>query len=231
MVPGGRENAWPHAPVLEPLGWRLESRRSAPPPWTEASSGDATAAFSNVQVTAATTAALPLLNMGPALTGSVTGNTLTGGALMFNNGAWEITANTDNGARCGHVRRGGVLVLHGPRPQPLEQHLSQLSPYGKTFRMLSVGNGESWGSNDVISGNTVQNGAGNGRPRGRLGLGPERRDLRHPQPGRVHPVRVFRHLLRGEPLRAFRGRPRVDDSLCSGRSALDGGRRGHPQWA
>ncbi len=36
------------------------------------SSGDATAQFSNVQVTAATTAALPLINMGPAHTGSVT---------------------------------------------------------------------------------------------------------------------------------------------------------------
>ena len=125
------------------------------------SSGDATAQFSNVQVTAATTPALPLINMEPAL--HRLGD-------RQHPDRWDphvqLRPMADHRqhlqrSRCRHLCRGRVLVLHGPRAATSPNNtVSQLSPYGKTFRLLNVGNGESWGSNDVVSDNTVVNSAG-----------------------------------------------------------------------
>ena len=124
------------------------------------SSGDATAQFSNVQVTAATTSALPLINMETAHTGSVTGNTLTGGTLMFSYGPWQITGNTYNGAVAGTFVEAAFSFFTGHSRDLSDNTVSQLSPYGKTVRLLNVGNGESWGSDDVVSDNTVVDSAG-----------------------------------------------------------------------
>ena len=124
------------------------------------SSGDATAQFSNVQVTAATTPALPLINMETAYTGSVTGNTLAGGTLMFSYGPWQITGNTYNGAVAGTFVEAAFTFFTGHSRDFSDNTVSQLSPYGKTVRLLNVGNGESWGSDDVVSDNTVVDSAG-----------------------------------------------------------------------
>src|SRR5271165_1407416 len=91
-------------------GW---SHALGSPSLNGGSSGDATAQFSNVQVTAATTSALPLINMGTAHTGSVTGNTLTGGSLMFSYGPWQITGNTYNGAVAGTFVQAAFTFFTG----------------------------------------------------------------------------------------------------------------------
>src|SRR5271166_278385 len=138
-------------------GW---SHAFGSPSLNGGSSGDATAQFSNVQVTAATTSALPLINMGTAHTGSVTGNTLTGGSLMFSYGPWQITGNTYNGAVAGTFVQAAFTFFTGHSRNLSGNTVSQLSPYGKTVRLLDVGNSENWASNDVVSDNTVVNSAG-----------------------------------------------------------------------
>src|SRR5208283_2946674 len=104
------------------------------------SSGDATAQFNDVQVTAATTSALPLINMETAHTGSVTGNTLTGGTLMFSYGPWQITGNTYDGAVAGTFVQAAFTFYTGHSRNLSGNTVSQLSPYGKTVRLLDVGN-------------------------------------------------------------------------------------------
>ncbi len=79
---------------------------------------------------------------------------------MFNNGQWQITGNTDNGAVAGTFVEAAFSFSTGHNRNLSNNTVSQLSPYGKTVRLLSVGNGESWGSNDVVSDNTVLNSAG-----------------------------------------------------------------------
>jgi len=133
-------------------GW---GHASGSPSLDGGSSGDATAQFSNVEVTAATTSALPLMNMETAHTGSVTGNTLAGGALMFSYGQWQITGNTYNGAVAGTFVEAAFTFFTGHSRNLSDNTVSQLSPYGKTYRLLDVGNSESWASNDVVSDNTV----------------------------------------------------------------------------
>jgi hypothetical protein len=129
------------------------------------SSGDATAQFSNVEVTAATTSALPLINMETARTGSVTGNTLTGGTLMFSYGQWQITGNTYDGT----FVQAAFTFFTGHDRNLSGNTVSQLSPYGKTYRLLDMGNSETWASNDVVSDNTVVDSAGMGARTGDWG--------------------------------------------------------------
>jgi len=119
------------------------------------SSGTATASFANIYVTAATTQALPLINMGSAYTGSVTGNTLTGGTLDFFNGPWQITNNTYDGAVAGTYVEAAFSFYTGHSRTLSGNTVQQLSPYGKTLRLLDMGNNQTWASDDVISGNTV----------------------------------------------------------------------------
>ena len=133
------------------------------------SSGDATAQFSNVQVTAATTPALPLINMETAYTGSVTGNTLTGGTLMFSYGQWQITGNTYDGAVAGTFVEAAFSFFTGHSRNLSDNTVNQLSPYGRTIRLLDVGNNESWGSDDVVSNNTVVDSEGMGTRAGDWG--------------------------------------------------------------
>ncbi|HKM52067.1 MAG TPA: hypothetical protein VJY33_01585, partial [Isosphaeraceae bacterium] len=133
------------------------------------SSGDATARFANIQVTAATTPALPLINMGTAYTGSVTGNTLTGGTLMFRFGQWQITGNTYDGAVAGTFVGAAFTFFTGHNRTLSGNTVSQVSPYGKTVRLLDVGNSQTWASNDVVADNTVVDSVGMGTRTGDWG--------------------------------------------------------------
>jgi len=150
---------WPWAPDQKPQYWTMWvggwSHALGSPSLDGGSSGDATAQFSDVQVTAATTSALPLINMETAHTGSVTGNTLTGGTLLFSYGPWQITGNTYNGAVAGTFVQAAFTFFTGHGRNLSGNTVSQLSPYGKTVRLLDVGNSETWASNDVVSDNTV----------------------------------------------------------------------------
>ena len=68
VVSGGWENAGPR-----PQSWSFWvggwSHAPGSPSLDGGSSGDATAKFGDIEVTVATTTALPLINMGPAHTG------------------------------------------------------------------------------------------------------------------------------------------------------------------
>ena len=89
----------------------------------------------------------------------MTNNTWTGGALCS-------TTALANHRQHGQRDRAGTFVeaafsySTGHDRNLSNNTVSQRSPYGKTVRLLSVGNGESWGSNDVVSGNTVVNSPG-----------------------------------------------------------------------
>ena len=96
---------------------------------------------------------------------------------MFSYGQWQITGNTYNGAVAGTFVEAAFAFFTGHSRNLSDNTVSQLSPYGKTIRLLDVGNGESWGSDDVVSDNTVVETAGMGTRAGVPGLGPERRDL------------------------------------------------------
>ena len=153
--------------ALMPQHWTLWvagwSHALGSPSLDGGSSGDATAQFSNIQVTAAMTPALPLINMETAYTGSVTDNTLTGGTLMFSYGEWQITGNTDNGAVAGTYVEAAFTFFTGNDRNLSNNTVQQLSPYGKTVRLLAVGNNkETWASNDVIADNTVVDSEGMG---------------------------------------------------------------------
>ena len=115
------------------------------------------------------TPALPLINMETAYTGSVTGNALTGGTLMFNYGPWQITGNTDNGAVAGTYAGAAFTFYTGHSRNLSTNTVSQLSPYGKSIRLLDVGNGETWSSDDVVSDNTVVDSSGMGTRAGDWG--------------------------------------------------------------
>jgi len=136
------------------------------------SSGSATASFANIYVTAATTSALPLINMGIAYTGSVTNNTLTGGTLMFSYGPWQITNNTYDGAVAGTYVEAAFSFYTGHNRTLSGNTVQQLSPYGKTLRLFDMGNNQTWASNDVISGNTVVDSGGIADQAGDFGWDP-----------------------------------------------------------
>ncbi len=112
---------------------------------------------------------LSLINMETAFTGSVTGNTLTGGTLMFSYGQWQITENTDNGAVDGTFVEAAFVFFTGHDRNLSDNTVRQLSPYGKTVRMLGLGNNQTWAADDVISGNTVVDSEGMGTRAGDWG--------------------------------------------------------------
>src|SRR5208283_3195758 len=175
--PDGTESVfgavWPWAPGKIPAAWTMtvggQTQALGSPSLDGGSSGTATASFANIYVTAATTQALPLINMGSAYTGTVTGNTLTGGTLAFSNGPWQITNNTYDGAVAGTYVGAAFSFYTGHNRTLSGNTVQQLSPYGKTERLLDVGNNQTWASNDVISSNTVVDSGGIGDQTGDFG--------------------------------------------------------------
>ncbi len=153
-------------PGPQPQYWTMfvggQRHAAGSPSLDGGSSGDATAQFAEVQVTVATTPALPLINMGTAYTGSVTDNTLTGGTLMFSYGPWQITDNTCDGAVAGTYNTAVFTFFTGHDRNLSGNTINQVSPYGKTLRLLDVGNNEAWASDDTVSDNTVVDSEGVG---------------------------------------------------------------------
>ncbi len=193
------------------------------------SSGNATASFANIAVSTATTPALPLINMGTAYTGSVTGNTLTGGTLMFSYGPWQITGNTYDGAVAGTYVDAAFSFFTGHNRNLSGNTVEQLSPYGKTVRLLSIGNGESWGSNDVISDNTVVDSEGMGTRPGDWGWDQNVGIYDGTNQAEFILFEIVLHRLRGNPVHALRRWQGIDDPLCTRGCPLDGRRRVDPQ--
>jgi hypothetical protein len=155
---------WGNTPAHYWPMWTAGVSHTLGSPSLDGGSGqNATAQFANIQVTVPTTPALPSLSMGPALMGQITHNTLTGGGVILGNGPWTVTNNTIQGTVPGTFSQQALDLLSGHDRAISGNTISQASPYGKTARLLEMGNGETWASNDTISGNTVVNGAGMAR--------------------------------------------------------------------
>ncbi|MGC8641638.1 MAG: hypothetical protein ACP5XB_17365 [Isosphaeraceae bacterium] len=135
------------------------------------SGGTATADFANISVTAGVTPALPLLNMLGAGAGEVVNSTITGGNMFFQGGPWTITSNTCYGAMAGTYADGTFELRSGHERNISDNNVSQKDPYGKTVRLLGVGNSETWTSNDVLAGNTVTAGPASGTVTSSPGVG------------------------------------------------------------
>ena len=101
--------------------------------------------------------AIDLIRANDADNGTISNNTLQGGAIEVFGGPWTITGNTVLGSTAG-TYSPGAFGLHSAYDAIVENnHVSQSDPSGREFRLVVLASG---GTGDTIQGNTLGGGAG-----------------------------------------------------------------------